>query len=168
MAYTCRDCGFKVKALTKKNKNSCPQCASMYLLPEKIIIKTKKREFKVTASDRVLSLLFGGVLGVITFFAWGIVLLMNGGGKVAVSLFVIGTQFSLYFGLGVGLLGFFFGSDELVRLLGILWGTDREHNRNRDNFLSTPLEISVPAWLSYSFLGVVILGAYGYISLLIF
>ena len=93
MAYTCRDCKTRITKLLKKDANRCPNCNSIYLIPTRKNIKIKKRTFKVTIGDRFLSLFFGCFTGLLTFFIWGMMIFLNGGG------YVRGSGYYFYYGV---------------------------------------------------------------------
>lgn len=78
---------------------------------------------------------------------------------------LIGLQVSLALALIIGIAGFFVGQDRLARLLGVLWGTDKDFN-DRVGGVEEGLRsivLGIPNWVAYSFLGIVILGGYGYL-----
>ena len=168
MAYTCRDCKTRITKLLKKDANRCPNCNSIYLIPTRKNIKIKKRAFKVTIGDRFLSLFFGCFTGLLTFFIWGMMIFLNGGGYARGSgyYFYYGVNISLFLAIAVGLIGFVMGSEKLFKLLGILWGTDAKFKRDfQDN--ATQYHLQIPQWLTITFLIIVIAGTYSYISILL-
>lgn len=163
-SYTCRDCGNVFTPAQPTSK--CPQCGSIYLLPEGFRPARGPRSMSITLGDRFLSLILGTLFGLLTFFIWGVTLLLNGGpaaGKAAAGAFFIGLKLSVALGVGVGIAGFLLGEERLARLLGILWGTDEEFNdRINDRFYSTAY--SIPNWVVYLFLALAIAGSWGYLA----
>lgn len=143
-----------------KPVNSCPSCGSLYLLPDNF--RLKKRFLKnpsITLSERFVSLIVGFFAGLFTFFIWGIASLIIGGaqaGKVPFVLIYIGIKWSVYVGIAVSVFGFLFGEKRLIKLIGIIWGTDV------DEYLDK-LRIEVPLWFVYLMLLIVIVGVYGYL-----
>jgi len=168
MAYKCRDCETIIKVAPNKPTNKCYHCGSIYLLPQRNAIKIKKKEFEVTLSDRFLSLFFGSLVGLITFFIWGIMLIAYGGpstGKGTLIMFYSGAQFSIYFAIALGIIGFAIGSDRLINLFGIMWGTDKEFNQRFDNRILDLLD-RIPIWVIYLFLSIIIVGSYSIIYII--
>lgn len=130
---------------------------------------SKQRKIGITLSERFLSLVMGAVFGLLTFFIWGIAILMHGGppaAKAAAGAMLVGLKLSVALSLLVGIAGFIWGQDKLATLLGVLWGTDRDVNekmsRLDERLRSVALE--VPNWVAYLILGVVIFGGYGYLA----
>jgi hypothetical protein len=98
------------------------------------------------------------------FFIWGIAVLLKGGpgaAKAAAGAFYLGLKFSLILAVCVGITGFIWGDEKLVRLLGILWGTDQEFNDELDSRVR-----GIPMWMVYLFLILAIIGSYGYLAVL--
>lgn len=163
-AYRCRDCGHGFTPAKPTSK--CPQCGSIYLLPAGFRPPRRPRTLSIQLGDRFLSLVLGTVFGMLTFFIWGVALLVNAGpgaAKAAAGAFFLGLKWSVAFGVGVGIAGFILGEEKLARLLGILWGTDEEFNdRLNDRFHSAAY--SIPNWVVYLFLVLAIAGSYGYLA----
>jgi len=160
MSYRCRDCSYVLSS--DKPTNKCPQCGSIYLLPQNKRAVYLPKKMTVTLSERFLSLILGAVFGLITFFIWGIAILVKGGpgaGKAAAGAMYIGLKLSLVLSLVVGLLGFIWGGEKLVHLLGVLWGTDQQFNEKIGSIMC-----SIPMWLVYLVLMLVIVGSYGYLA----
>jgi hypothetical protein len=128
VGYRCRDCGIKVSA--GKPVNACPSCGSLYLIPEGYRPEIKhNRKLSITLSERLISLVFGFFAGLLTFFIWGIAIIFQAppvAGKAAAAAFYFGFKLSLYVALTMSLIGFIFGERKLLKLLGIVWGTDKE------------------------------------------
>jgi DNA-directed RNA polymerase subunit RPC12/RpoP len=159
MNYVCRDCGHILKMAKPTNK--CPQCNSIYLLPKKFQETRQPKIIAVKLSERFLSLILGMVFGLLTFFIWGIAILLKGGpgaAKAAVGAFYFGVKFSLAMAIGVGIIGFIWGDEKLAKVLGILWGTDKDFNDELES-----LVYAVPQWFVYLLLVIVLLGSYGYL-----
>ena len=139
--------------------NKCPSCGSLYLIPEGYRPeKNHKRKLSVTLSERFISLVLGFVAGFLTFFIWGIAILIHSGpigGKAAAGTFYFGVKLSLYVAIAMSVIGFVFGERKLLKLLGIIWGTDKE--------FFDKLQIELPLWFVYPVLVIVIVGAYGYL-----
>lgn len=160
-SYFCRDCGLKLTPDRPTNK--CPNCGSLYLIPDTLKVTHNLKPIRISLSERFLSLILGAIFGLLTFFIWGITFLVKGGpgaGKAAAGAFIIGVKLSLLVALGVGLSGFFLGEKKLVKLLGILWGTDIEFNEELESLL-----LSIPRWVVYLALIFAIVGAYGYLAM---
>jgi hypothetical protein len=139
--------------------NKCPSCGSLYLIPEgyRPAAKLKKR-VAITLSERFLSLVLGFFAGLLTFFIWGIAILVHGnpgGGKAVAGAFYFGVKLSIYVAIAMSVIGFVFGERKLLKLLGIIWGTDKE--------FFDKLQIELPLWFVYPVLVIVIVGAYGYL-----
>lgn len=163
MAYICRDCNYKITQ--KKPTYKCSECGSIYIFPENYKIKFKKKISGITIGDRFLSLLFGAFAGVVTLFVWGILIIFHGGGstgKGSLVLFYYGFKFSIYFAMVLGLIGFFIGPDRLVKLFGILWGTDKEFIEETESNVLNWIS-RIPTWFSYLFVGALIIGSYSYL-----
>jgi DNA-directed RNA polymerase subunit RPC12/RpoP len=114
-SYRCRDCG-EVSILAKPSSR-CPACGSIYLLPTDMRPPRISGKVKITLSERFLSLIFGAFFGFLTFFIWGVVLLVKGGpaaGKVAGAAFYMGLKFSIAPSLAVGIAGFIFGHSVIL------------------------------------------------------
>lgn len=168
MEYVCRDCGFRLRP--EKPTNKCPKCGSIYLLPHGLKVARRRKTITVKLSERFLSLVVGAVCGLLTFFIWGVALLIHGGAyagpsaaKAAAVAFYLGIKLSLVLAICIGLAGFFLGQERLARLLGIIWGTDRAFNERLGQRLDS-LVYSIPLWLVYLVLLVVIVGSYGYLA----
>lgn len=160
MPYVCRDC--RLVLTPEKPTNKCPQCGSIYLLPRDIKLVRRTKKVSIKLSERFLSLILGTVFGLLTFFVWGVTVLINGGpgaGKAAAGAFYVGLKLSLVLAICVGIAGFILGGEKLARLLGILWGTDKEFNERLDT-----LVCSIPVWVIYLVLALVIIGTYGYLA----
>ena len=167
-SYLCRDCG---KSCTPTRPTSrCPVCGSIYLLPngdrrpEKILLK-----LRITPNERFLCLILGAFFGLLTFFMWGLALLLHGGpggAKAAAGAVYVGFKLSIVLSLTVGVAGFILGQDKLARLLGVLLGTDTEVNETLDGLDERlrSVELNIPNWLAYAILGIFIVGAYGYMA----
>jgi DNA-directed RNA polymerase subunit RPC12/RpoP len=158
--YVCRDCSHVFNP--DKPTNKCPQCGSIYLLPQNFRATRQPKVVSVKLSERFLSLILGFVFGLLTFFIWGIAALLKGGpgsAKVAAGAFYFGLKFSLVMAVCVGITGFVWGDEKLVRLLGVLWGTDQEFNDEVDSRMR-----SIPMWVVYLFLVLAIVGSYGYLA----
>jgi hypothetical protein len=157
MAYKCRDCGNLITV--SKPVNTCPSCGSLYLIPDGYRPeKNRKRSLSITLSERFVSLVLGFFAGLLTFFIWGIAILIHGGpapAKAAAGAFYFGVKLSLYVAIAMSVIGFVFGERKLLKLLGIIWGTDKE--------FFDKLQIELPLWLVYPVLIIVIIGAYGYL-----
>lgn len=170
MSYKCRDCGSNVKIVPDYPTEKCPKCGSIYLIPQNIEVKiTQKKKPKVTLGDRLLSSLFGGFLGLITFFIWAVLIMAKGGGSVgkgSAIMFVSGIHFSVYLAVVLGLIGFIVGPDKLFNLFGILWGTDNDFHQKVDSNIYNFFN-NIPQWVIYTLLGVIILGVYSYMALLL-
>lgn len=92
-------------------------------------------KLRVTLSERFLSLILGALFGFLTFFVWGVAILVNGGpvaSNAAAGTMFIGLKLSIALSLIVGIAGFSLGQEKLARLLGVLWGTDDELNESLD------------------------------------
>jgi DNA-directed RNA polymerase subunit RPC12/RpoP len=161
--YICRDCSHVFNP--DKPINKCPQCGSIYLLPKSLRIARQPKVVSVKLSERFLSLILGFMFGLVTFFIWGIAVLLKGGpgaAKAAAGAFYLGLKFSLILAVCVGITGFIWGDEKLVRLLGILWGTDQEFNDELDSRVR-----GIPMWMVYLFLILAIIGSYGYLAVLL-
>lgn len=126
-------------------------------------------KMRVSLSERLLSLLLGAFFGLLTFFVWGVAILMHGGpfaAKAAAGAMFVGLKLSIALSVIVGIAGFIWGQDKLARLLGVLWGTDRELIESVDRLDERlhSVVLDVPNWLVYAVLGLVIVGAYGYMA----
>jgi hypothetical protein len=126
-------------------------------------------KLKVTLSERFLSLILGAFFGLLTFFMWGVAILVHSGpfaAKAAAGAIFVGLKLSIALSLVVGVAGFILGQDKLARLLGVLWGTDEELNESLDQIDERlrSVALNVPNWLVYAVLGFVIVGAYGYMA----
>jgi len=165
--YRCRDCGELLRPAKPTNK--CPACGSIYLLRTDFKAARSPGKVRITLSERFLSLVFGAACGLLTFFVWGIAILVHGGpyaAKAAAGAMLLGLQLSIALSLIVGIAGFICGQDKLARLLGVLWGTDNEVNEKLDRLDEKirSLALDVPNWLAYGVLLVVIAGVYGYLA----
>lgn len=150
-----------------KPTSKCPECGSIYLLRQGVSAVRRPKKVAITLSERFLSLLLGALFGLLTFFVWGIAILFHGGpyaGKAAAGVMFFGLKLSLALSLLVGITGFILGQDELARLLGVLWGADKEVNDKieRVDHRLHSVVLEVPDWVAYIVLGIVILGGYGY------
>lgn len=166
-SYRCRDCGEVCSPAKPTSK--CPACGSLYLLRNDMRATRYSGKVRVSLSERFLSLILGAFFGLLTFFIWGVAMLVHGGpfaAKAAAGAMFIGLKLSIALSLIVGIAGFILGGEKLARLLGILWGTDREiieHFDRLDERLRS-LALDIPNWLVYVVLGFVIVGAYGYMA----
>lgn len=163
MACRCRDCGLFVNALRPASK--CPNCGSIYLLSENRKIQYAPEKGSIRLGERFVCLALGAVFGLITFALWGIAALLKGGpgaAKAAAGAFYVGCKLSLGMAVCIGVIGFLVGGDRLARVLGIMWGTDRQFNENLENRFHSMSE-SVPRWLVYSILGILIAGSFIYL-----
>lgn len=113
------------------------------------------------ADPQVPSLVLGTVFGLLTFFFWGVFLLVNGG---SASAFLIGLELAFAFGAAVGIAGFLLGEEKLAHLFGILWGTDTEFNEKLNDSLYS-VAYGIPTWLVSLFLVLAIVGSCGYLLL---
>ncbi len=160
MSYTCRDCGFHVD---KKAINSCPKCNSIYLIPDGFqLSKNNKKCLDITLSERFLSLLFGFFGGLLTFFIWGVTILVQGGpgaAKASVGVFYFGVKLALFMAIAFAIFGFLLGSERLVKLLSTFWGTNEEFNNSIERIV-----FSIPLWIGYIILSITIVGSYGYLA----
>ena len=123
-------------------------------------------KLRVTLSERFLCLILGAFFGLLTFFIWGVAILVHGGpfaARAAAGAMFIGLKLSIALSLIVGIAGFILGQEKLARLLGVVWGTDRELNESFDR-IDERLRLDVPNWLVYVVLGFVVVGAYGYMA----
>lgn len=114
-------------------------------------------------------MILGAFFGLLTFFVWGVAILVNGGpvvSKAAAGAMFVGLKLSIALSLIVGIAGFILGQEKLARLLGVLWGTDEELNESLDRIDERlrSVVLDVPNWLVYAVLGFVVVGAYGYMS----
>ena len=156
----------------QKPTSTCPECGSIYLLRQGVSPNCKQRKTGITLSERFLCLTIGLVVGLFTFFFWGIALLVNGGpaaGKAVAGALFVGLKLSLALSVFVGLAGFILGQDRLAQILGMLWGTDRDINDKLDRSVQSlqSVELDIPNWVAYVILGVVILGVYGYAAVML-
>jgi len=97
----------------------------------------------------------------LTFFIWGIIIVTKGGagsGKAAAATFYFGIKLSLFIAILLGIIGFLLGDEKLAKIFGILWGTDKEFNKNYNN-----TQLNIPQWFILLFILIVIIGAYGYL-----
>ena len=159
MNHRCRDCGQIITG--KKPVSTCPSCNSIYLVPNNYHPKRQPKKVRITLAERFISLLLGFLGGLITFFIWGIVLLAKGGAgspKAAAAIFIYGIQTAGYVAFGIGITGFILGGDRLAKLLGILWGTDKEFNKKAEG-----ISLEIPQWIGVTILTIIIVGAYGYL-----
>lgn len=152
--------------------STCPKCGSIYLLRQDVTSTRKPRKIDITLSERFLCLILGALFGLLTFFAWGIAILAHGGpgaGKAAAGAVFVGLKLSFAFSVLIGVVGFMVGQDKLARLLGVLWGTDRAVNHKLDRSVEKlqSVELDIPDWVAYFVLGVVILGLYGYMAVML-
>ena len=111
-------------------------------------------------------MILGAFFGLLTFFIWGVAILVHGGpfaARAAAGAMFIGLKLSIALSLIVGIAGFILGQEKLARLLGVVWGTDRELNESFDR-IDERLRLDVPNWLVYVVLGFVVVGAYGYMA----
>ena len=166
-SYRCRDCGEVCSPA--KPTNRCPACGSIYLLRQDMRALRYPAKLRVTLSERFLSLILGAFFGLLTFFIWGVAILVHGGpfaAKAAAGAMFVGLKLSIVLSLIVGIAGFILGQEKLARLLGVLWGTDRELNESFDRIDERlrSVALDVPNWLVYVVLGFVIVGAYGYMA----
>jgi hypothetical protein len=166
-SYRCRDCSEVCSPAMPTSK--CPACGSIYLLRNDMRASRHPGKIRVTLSERFLSLILGAFFGLLTFFVWGVAMLANGGpfaARAATGAMFFGLKLSIALSLIVGVAGFIWGQEKLVRLLGILWGTDREMNERFDQLDERlrSVDLDVPSWLGYAVLGLLIVGAYGYMA----
>ena len=162
MNYTCRDCRHEVKS--NRPTATCPQCGSIYLIPHDFKPKPPQKELSITLSERLLSVLFGAVGGLLTFFLWGIASLLKGGylaANAAEGAFLLGVKYSLILGVGLGITGFFLGEEKLAKLLGALWNTDKLDDQIHK------VVCRIPLWVGYVVLTIAIVGSFGYVFTLV-
>lgn len=156
MKYKCRDCGHIIRKSDRIN--TCPSCGSIYLIPSNFIPAKFPKKIKFDLAERFLSLFFGLFAGVLTFFIWGITLII-----IAPELaLTLPYRFGVYLALSVTIItaitGFVAGEKKLVKLLGILWCTDENFQEKM-----TRVRIEPPFWPTFVFLLIVIIGSYGYL-----
>ena len=159
MSYICRDCKHSINK--EKPINKCPECGSIYIIPEGYKVTKRHKNISVTFNERLVSLVVGFIAGLLTFFIWGIFILVNGGAgaaKASLGAFYSGIKLALISAVLFAIIGFIFGEQRLIKLLGIIWGTDKELNANVNK-----VELGIPQWLIISVLLLIIIGAYGYL-----
>lgn len=163
MAYRCRDCGLAINTLRPTSK--CPHCGSIYILREGREIGPSPETVSISLSERFLCLILGAIFGLITFFLWGIVVLLKGGagaGKAAAGAFYLGWKLSLIMAVCVGVIGFVAGAEKMAKVLAIMWGTDHEFNENLASRFQSLCEC-IPRWLVYVCLTILIAGSWLYL-----
>ena len=129
-SYRCRDCGEVCSPA--KPTNRCPACGSIYLLRQDMRALRYPAKLRVTLSERFLSLILGAFFGLLTFFIWGVAILVHGGpfaAKAAAGAMFVGLKLSIVLSLIIGIavhLGPRETGSAAWRSLGYRQGTERK------------------------------------------
>jgi len=157
--YRCRECGLAIPPGIPTS--TCPSCGSIYLIPLDSPAGRRLGKIQVTVAQRFLSLVLGVLFGLLTFFVWGVVVLVRGApviAEISAPVWHVGLMLAIAVSLVIGLVGFIWGDKKVARALSILWGTDEEFNATVHL-----IDLQLPRWLGYLLLVVVIAGIYGYL-----
>lgn len=159
MGYRCRDCG--LITTQKKSVNKCPQCGSLYLLPDNLKLGISHRRVRISIAERFFNLFAGIVCGMLTLCIWTLVIIFKGGGDLLFWALPdnlhLAWQVSLAVGIIVGVSGFIFGQERMVKILGILWGSDTKFNQTLHTW-----NIELPHWLVWLIIFSLLLFLYVY------